>query len=490
MMLAVFTTMAASTIVNVAIPSMMVEFGASAASAQFVLTAFLAGMTVTMPTVAWLTGRWGVRTVTAGALLLFALASGLATASDELAMVVAARCIQGGAAGVIQPCALLALYLAFPPDRRGTSVGLYALAVAVAPAVGPWLGGLVVEVHGWRALFAAAVPIAMLSAGLAAIFIPRRKVVDDRVVRLDKAGSIRLVLAFTLLFSGGWEVTRTGGSTGLAYVSLFGGVAVTFLFFRHQLAAKSPLINLRLLAEPSFRAACVIAVLLGAGLYGSTLMVPLFAQLVQGLSPGQSGLLLLPAGFVLIAVSPLAGRLGNRIPLAPLLALGLGVFAASNLAFVGVDRQSSFFALAGALALGRAGLGLASPLTNLAALRVFGDERAAEAAALISFARQLGAIGGVVGFSLILSAATPAHGEAPDPATTLQAFHGAFAMAAALLLAGIWAVRSYALNGGVRRLSTDQRLSFAQAVEENPLEPDPILADGSSKPPSPASKSG
>lgn len=490
MMLAVFTTMAASTIVNVAIPSMMVEFGATAASAQFVLTAFLAAMIVTMPTVAWLTVRWGVRTVTAAALLLFAFASGLAAASDGLAMVVASRCLQGGAAGVIQPCVLLALYLAFPPDRRGTAVGLHALAVAVAPSVGPWLGGLVVEVYGWRELFAAAIPIAMLSAGLAAIFIPRQQVVDDHIVRLDKAGSTRLLLAFTLLFSGGWEVTRTGASKKFAYALLFGGVAVTFLFFRHQLAAKSPLINLKLLAEPSFRAACLIAVLLGAGLYGSTLMVPLFAQLVQGLSPGQSGLLLLPAGFVLIAVSPLAGRLGNRYPLAPLLGLGLGVFAASNLLLLGADQQTGFFILAVALALGRAGLGLASPLTNLAALRVFGDERAAEAAALISFARQLGAIGGVVGLSLILSAASPAHGKAPDPATTLQAFHGAFAAAAALLLAGLWAVRAYALNAGAQRHSTDQGLSFAQAVEEIPFEPAPILADASSESPSPVSKSG
>lgn len=452
-MLGVFATMASSTIVNVAIPDMMRYFDASAVSAQFVLTAFLAAMTLAMPLVGWMMGRWGCRTVMVCGLLVFAASSFVAAVAPSLAVVVAARFVQGSAAGVIQPVALLALYLAFPLDRRGSAVGLHALALVVAPAVGPWLGGLAVEGYGWRGVFAGAVPIAIASAGAAWIFIPRRESPGHKPVPLDLAGSARLGLAFILLFVGVWEFARPGGSVAVAVAAVCASMVATVIFVRGQFASAAPLIQLRLLTEPAFRAACLIGLLLGAGLYGSTLMVPLFAQLVLGFPPGQSGLLLLPAGIVLIAVSPIAGKLGNRQALAPLIAVGLTVFAISNLAFLSLNRHSGFLAVAAALAIGRAGLGLASPLTNLAAMRVFDDHCAAQSAGLISFARQLGAIAGVVGFSAIVGASVPPGRVAPDPDAVLRAFHAAFATAGMLLLAGLVAVRRYARHGGAERPS-------------------------------------
>lgn len=490
-MLGVFATMASSTIVNVAIPDIMRFFDTSAVSAQFVLTAFIAAMTLAMPLVGWMMGRWGVRTVMVCGLLVFAASSFVAAVAPTLAVVVAARFVQGGAAGVVQPVALLALYLAFPLDRRGSAIGMHALALVVAPAVGPWLGGLAVEGYGWRAVFAGAVPIAIVSAGAAWIFIPRRQSPGHKTVPLDLAGCARLALAFTLLFVGVWEFARPGGSGAVAVATVCAGMAAAVIFVRGQLASAAPLIQLRLLSEPAFRAACSLGLLLGAGLYGSTLMVPLFAQLVLGLPADQSGLLLLPAGIVLIAVSPIAGKLGNRHALAPLIAVGLAVFAISNLAFLSLNRHSGFMAVAAALAIGRAGLGLASPLTNLAAMRAFDDHCAAQSAALISFARQFGAIAGVVGLSAIVGASVPPGYEVPDPDAVLWAFHAAFATAGMLLLAGLVAVRSYARHGKAQLpASEDQQTYLVQAVAELPFAAEAAPLDEPTGSVPPSAKSG
>lgn len=475
-MIAVFATMASSTIVNVAIPSLMRDFDASPFVAQFVLTGFLAAMTMTMLTIGWITGRWGIRKVLVAALLVFAAGSTLAAAAPSLNVVIAARALQGAAAGVVQPVALLALYLAFPPERRGTAVGLHALAIALAPALGPWLGGLAVEAFGWRYIFVVAVPIAVIAAAAAAAFVPRARHSEIRPDSFDAAGCAWLTVALSLLFIGAAEATRTADLAGSALAALAGGLACSIMFIRQELAAAAPIVQLRLLAKPPFAASCAVAFLLSAGLYGSTFIVPLFAQIVQQMSPARSGLLLLPAGLVLLVFAPAAGLLANRYPLAPLMALGIGVFAVSNLLFASVDRATGFIVLAAYLAIGRAGLGLASPLANLAALRVESDENAAQAAAIVSFSRQLGAMSGVAILSLMIGGAADA---SPAPPNTLDRFNAAFLVAAALLFAGLGAVWLYGRTARHRDLAMSRSSArLANAIEEFPIQEEGVpLAD-------------
>lgn len=466
-MLATLTSMASSTMVNVALPQLMRQFTVSAFSVQFVMTGFLAAMTVAMPAAGALTLRWGARSVMLGALLAFAFASLVAAVATSLPGIIGARLVQGAAAGIIQPTALAALYLAFPPERRGSAVGFHALATVLAPALGPWLGGLAVEAYGWPALFAVAAPVALAAAGACAIFVPKSAVGGRRVAPFDSGGITRLGLAFAFLMTAAWEFTRPAGNQHMAIVTLAGGVVATVIFVRHQLRIPDPLVKLSLLAAPGFRAACAVGFLLGVGLYGSTLMVPLFAQLVQLQGPAASGLLLLPAGIVLLVLSPLAGWLGNLFAPAPIIAGGLSLFALSNLAFLAIDGGTSFAVTASVLAAGRAGLAFASPLTNLAALRSLPDRDSQHAAGLISFSRQLGSIIGVIGFSAVVASAVAHQGAAS--AAAVAPFHAAFALAAALLFCGLLAVREVGRYGAPR---AEQDLAYvaslAQSLEELP----------------------
>ena len=455
-MLGTLTSMASSTMVNVALPQIMRHFSVSAVSAQFVMTGFLAAMTVAMPAAGALTLRWGARWVMLGALVVFAFASLVAAAATSLPGIIGARLVQGAAAGIIQPAALAALYLAFPPHRRGTAVGLHALAIVLAPALGPWLGGLTVEAFGWPALFAVAAPVALVAAGACAIFVPKAPP-GHGAAPFDAGGMARLGLAFACLMIAVWEFARPAGNQAVALVAAAAGIVAIAIFVRHQLRAPYPLVQLRLLGAPGFRAACAVGFLLGAGLYGSTLLVPLLAQFVQFQGPAASGLLLLPGGLVLLALSPVAGWLGNRYPPAPMIAMGLSLFALSNLAFLAIDGGTPFWLTAAVLAAGRAGLAFASPLTNLAALRSLPDRDTPHAAGLISFSRHLGSLAGVIGFSVIVAPAVAGEGVG-SAAVAVAPFHAAFALAGVLLVSGLIAVRELGRHG-------------APVAEQNPADP-------------------
>lgn len=466
-MLGTLTSMASSTMVNVALPELMRQFGVSALSVQFVMTGFLAAMTVAMLAAGALTLRWGARLVMLVALIAFAFASLFAAAADSLPGIIGARLLQGASAGIIQAAALAALYLAFPPERRGSAVGLHALATVLAPAIGPWLGGLAVETYSWRAVFAVAAPVALVAACACATFVPDPAPAERRTATFDWGGVALLGAAFSCLMTAAWEFSR-GGNLVPAMVALAAGAVATGFFVRHQMSVADPLVELRLVRAPGMPAACAIGFLLTAGLYGSTLTVPLLAQFVQLQLPAKSGLLLLPAGLVLLALSPVAGWLGNHSPPTTIIAVGLSLFAFSNLAFLAVDGSTAFALTAAILAVGRAGLAFASPLTNLAALRSLPDSEAPQAAGLISFARQLGSIVGVIGFSAIVAPAIASQGAAGERAAVAP-FHTAFAFAAALLFSGLLAVPKLGRNGAPGAAQdTDGLAALAQALEEMP----------------------
>jgi len=449
-MIAVFATMASSTIINVAIPRIIDQFGATPFQVQFVLTGFLAAMTVSMPTIGWLTGRWGIRNVLVVALLLFIVFSILAAAAPTLTVLIAARFAQGAVVGIVQPVALFALYLAFPPERRGTAVSLHAVAVALAPTIGPWFGGLVVEAFGWRYIFLLAVPIALFATVAVGVLIPSGHDGERQDHQFDLAGCLWLASALGLLFYGASEAAMGGAMPAISLVALAGGGLCSVLFVRRELTTEHPMVDLRLMASPAFSASCAIGFLIGAGLYGSTFLVPLFAQTVQGFSPADSGLILLPAGLVLLAVSLLAGGLANRIALAPLLATGILIFALSNLLFAMMDSTTGLIALAACLALGRVGVGLTIPTANLAALQSQSDVDAAQAAGISSFMRHFGAVAGIFGLSLLVGSKTADRSAHSISAAMAEGMQMAFLAAAALLFAGLGAVWLYwrSVDGG------------------------------------------
>lgn len=415
-MLGTVSAVLTTTSVNVAIPDIMGAFGIGQDRAQWLSTGTLAAMTVGMLLNAWLMATFGQRATFVGALAVFIVALLLAASSPNDTVLIFCRIAQGAVAGIMQPLSMYTLFRVFPPDKRGTAMGFFGVSVILGPALGPTLGGVMIDHFNWRAIFYVAVPVSALGMLLGSLFLPGREETAKRL-RFDWPGLFLLTTALACLLTGLSNGQREGWNSDciitLFSVAIFSAVG----FIVWELRAPQPLVNLKVLTNPQFTGAATVACIFGVGLFGSTYLVPLFVQTVQHLTPYAAGLLLMPGGLILAVFLPLGGYLSDRVPARPLIIAGLLCFAVSTYWLARVDVNTSFWLIAWCVVISRIGLGLIKPALNLAALRSLRPELLGQGAGMINFARQLGGAFGVNLLSVVLDRRTAFHS---DILTSLQ----------------------------------------------------------------------
>jgi len=415
-MLGTISAVLTTTSVNVAIPDIMGAFGIGQDRAQWLSTGALAAMTVGMLLNAWMMTRFGQRRTFVWALTVFVAALIVAGLSPNEDVLILCRVVQGGVAGLLQPLSMYTLFRVFPPQQRGTAMGFFGMSVILGPALGPTLGGVMMDYFNWRYIFYLSVPVSALAILMGNLFLPQREE-DAARVRFDWPGFFFLVTALSCLLTGLSNGQREGWNSDYI-VTLFIVAAVSAAaFIAWELRAAQPLVNLRVLANAQFTGAATVACIFGLGLFGSTYLVPLFVQTVQHLTPLAAGLMLMPAGLVLGLFMPIGGYLSDRIPARRLMVAGLLCFAISSWWLAAVDVNMSFWAIAWCVVLSRIGLALIKPALNLAALRSLRPELLGQGAGMINFARQLGGAFGVNLLSMILDRRTFFHS---DTLTALQ----------------------------------------------------------------------
>lgn len=395
-MIGTIAAILSSTMTNVALPDMMGEFGLGQDQIQWVSTAFLAATTASMLAAAWGVAAFGVRRCFMLSLAVFCvgcLVGGYATDSSELIL---ARAIQGAAAGVIQPLSMVIIFEVFPPDRRGSAMGIYGLGVILAPALGPTLGGVLIDNYSWRYTFFACLPLCLFGMLPAPIFLPTRRQLSPPP--FDWLGFVLVAVAIGSFLAGLSNGQRLGWDSNFV-VGGFSLSAICFVaFLLQERSTADPVIDLDVYLNPRFVAASAVAFMLGVGLFSSTYLVPLFVQTVQGYTPTASGLLLAPAGVVLGFVQPLGGRLSDRFSARILIMIGIVFFGASNFLMTAADTSTPFWTFAAWVVVGRVGMGLIMPALNSGALRVLDPRLVSHGAGAINFVRQLG---GAVGVGLL-----------------------------------------------------------------------------------------
>ena len=410
-MLGVVSAVLTTTIVNVAIPDIMGAFGIGQDRAQWLSTGALAAMTIGMLTNAWLVRRFGERRTFVGGLAVFTTALLVAGSAPNENVLIAARICQGAIAGIMQPLSMYVLFRVFPPDRRGMAMGLFGMSVILGPALGPTLGGILIDHFNWRYIFFAAMPLTISGMLLGSIFMAER---DESVARtsFDFVGFVLLATAIGCLLTGLSNGQREGWSSDFV-LSLFAiAIVCGTAFFLWEKRIAQPLVELRVLGNGQFTAAAFVAFIFGLGLFGSTYLVPLFVQLIQKYTPLAAGLLLMPGGLILGAFMPFAGYLSDRAPARTMIMAGLICFGLSSFVLASVDANMSFWTLAWMVVLSRIGLALIKPSLNLAALRPLRQEQLTQGAGMINFARQLGGAFGVNALSITLDRRTMHHSDA------------------------------------------------------------------------------
>ena len=410
-MIGSFATLLTGTIINVAIPEVMGAFGIGQDQAQLLSTGFLAAGTVTMLMAAWGTAAFGMRTTYVFSMLLFLAGSLLGGIASNPELLIISRIIQGAAAGVLSPLSMVINYQIFPARHRGLAMGIFGIGVVLAPALGPTLGGLLIDNYDWRYVFYLAVPFTMVSIPMAIMFMPEREP-QTAVPPLDWVGVILSSIFLVSLLTGLTNGERDSWTSD-AIVSLMATAVISmtlFVWWENRVA--HPLLNLHLFTHGRFLAASVVTFILGIGLYGSTYLVPLFLQTLQHFTPTNSGLLMLPAGMAMAALFPFAGAMSDRVEPRFVIIAGLVLFAVSSWLMRLVDFDTPYAALMFWAVIGRLGLALIFPSLNAASLASLPLELLSQGSGAINFLRQLGGAFGVNLLSIFLAQRTAEYSQA------------------------------------------------------------------------------
>ncbi|MHA1559796.1 MAG: DHA2 family efflux MFS transporter permease subunit [Alphaproteobacteria bacterium] len=392
--LGTIATILSATIVNVAIPDIMGAFGIGQGKVQWLATAFLASMTASMLLTHWLVEVFGQRMTYVASMAIFVGGSALGGVSPNADILILSRALQGFAAGAVQPLAMLAIFQVFPAAERGKAMGIFGIGVILAPAIGPFIGGLAVDAFDWRWVFFLAVPFCIIGSVLALFFLPTR-VPKDKNPDFDWLGFIFLAVFLASLLTALSNGQKEGWDSAMIGVLLAIAVCASTGFIIWETMAPHPLLDLRLFLNRQFAAAAIISFVFGAGIFGSTYLIPLFVQTIQGYTPTRSGLLLMPGGLMLGVIFPIAGRLSDRIAPHWPIVIGLSLFGYGSYLMARVDVNTSFWLFSWWILVGRVGLGILMPPLMTGGLRALPQHQLSQGSGAMNFTRQLGGAFGV-----------------------------------------------------------------------------------------------
>lgn len=452
-MVGTMASIMSSTIVNVAIPDMSHYFGLGQDRAQWVTSGFMVSTTAAMLMTPWLLARFGYRRTYVATMLLLMVGGIVGGLASQFWLVLLARVAEGLAAGVVQPIPAIIILRAFEPHEQGRASGLFGMGVVLAPAVGPSIGGVLVDLFGWRSIFFMVVPFCLASLWAAYKFVPTTApggVTAERGARLDWGG-LALATAGTLCLLNGLVELR--GGTALESGLLLAGAAVSliaFIAWEKRMAASggAPLMNLALFGYRQFAMGSVVAFIYGTALFGSTYLLPVYMQVGLHLSASHVGTIMLPAGIMLALTIPWVGRMADRKPTWLLVSTGLALLALSFALMLTLRLGSAIWLLVLFAVIGRVGLGFILPSLNLGSMRPLAQPLIPQGSSAISFIRMLGGAAGVSLCAIVLEWRLAAHGDSLANAATsparIAAFDEVFAMLAgicALAVCAAWQLR-------------------------------------------------
>ncbi|RJS91479.1 DHA2 family efflux MFS transporter permease subunit [Salinisphaera sp. Q1T1-3] len=396
------------TIVNVATPYIRGAFGMSASQVQWLSTGFLAATTVTLLVSPWLMAAFGQRKTYVGLLLVFIAASLLGGWSESMGMVIAARVVQGAMTGIIRPVALEALFMVYPPDKRGLATAIYGMSLGLPLTLASVVGGYLVHDFSWRYVFFIVLPICVAAILMGLVFLPDREE-DGPIPKLDWVGaSVLFVAIFSLLAALANGQRWTWGSAGVLWLVTIAIVGTAF-FIWWEPRQQRPILDLDIFKTKEFLAGSIVLFLFGGAFYGVMYLLPQFMDAILEYSPITSGLLFTPSTLVLAVLVPLVGKFSDRIPPHWITVPALAVTAFATWRFAGADWNSSFFSLALSMALVATGMAVVPPPTLSRSIASLPPRLIGYGSGAINFALQLGGAFGTVILVAMLDRRTALH---------------------------------------------------------------------------------
>lgn len=323
MLIGAFVAFLNQTVINVALPQMMDRLHITAATGDWLTTIFMLVNGIVIPITAFLMDRFTTRQLYITSMALFTAGTLICGVAPTFSLILVGRVIQAAGAGVLFPLITNVIFTLFPPDRRGFGMGFLGIAINFAPAIGPTLSGWVVQSYSWRWLFFIIFPIALIDLILSLFLI--KNVSETSRPKLDRLGVVLSTIGFGGLLYGFSEAGTIGWKDSTVEASLVLGVVALIVFVWRQWTFEHPILEFRIFRYRMFTLTTIINVLVTMAMYSGMILTPIFMQNVRMFSPLMSGLMMLPGGVIMGIMSPITGRLFDRIGARWLAVVGLAI---------------------------------------------------------------------------------------------------------------------------------------------------------------------
>jgi EmrB/QacA subfamily drug resistance transporter len=459
--LGLFMVVLDNLVVNVALPSIHRDLGASIQSLEWTVNAYVLAYAVLLLTGAALGDRFGRKRMFITGVTLFTASSAAAAIAPSIGFLIAARALQGTGAAIVTPLTLTLLAEAFPPQRRGVALGVWSGISGTAVALGPLVGGAVVQAASWHWIFWINVPIGIALVPVAAA---RLKESHGAARSLDLPG---VVLASSGLFGIVYGLVRSqslGWTNSEVMISLIAGATLVAAFIGYELRAREPMLPMRFFANRAFAVTNVVSLSMYFGMFGSIFFLSQFLQNVLHNSPLQAGVKLLVWTGATMIVAPLAGYFSERIGSRPFMVVGLGLqaIALGWLATV-TSVDQTYASMIVPFVLAGAGMALVFAPSANAVLSSVRTSEAGQASGATNAIRELG---GVLGIAVLATVFT-SNGSYASPQAYVAGLVPAMWVGAAVLSAG--ALIALALPFSTRVASPEARSEQERGEAAIPL---------------------
>ena len=434
--LGLFMEIMDTTIVNVAIPTLAREFQVRGTGIEWVVLGYLLSIAVWIPSSGWIGDRIGTKKTFLFALFMFTLASVLCGTSTSLGQMIAFRILQGVGGGMLTPVGTAMLYRAFPPEERARASTVLIVPTVIAPALGPIIGGLLIEHLSWHWIFLVNVPIGILGFLFGLIYLQESK--EPTAGSFDLPGFVLAAAGLASFLYALSQGPDKGWLSGQVLTTGVAGVVLLLLLVRVELTRTHPMLFLRLYRDRMFRNSNMVNTFSYGAFSAFLFLLPQFLQSLLGYSPLRSGLTTFPQAVGVILASQFVGKLYHTVGPRRLVAVGLTMVSVSNIPFMFIGLDVSPWTIRGLMFV--RGISMACAFVPLQAATYANIEKSdtGRASAIFSTQRQASAALGVAVLSTVFFSWRNhvMTGPKPTPDNLLSAFHVAFGASIILSLAG------------------------------------------------------
>ncbi|EWG10306.1 DHA2 family efflux MFS transporter permease subunit [Cytobacillus firmus] len=340
LMIGAFIAFLNNTLLNIALPSIMADLEIEAATVQWLTTGFMLVNGILIPATAFLIEKYTVRRLFIVAMGLFTIGTLIAGIAHVFPVLLTGRMLQASGSAIMMPLLMNVMLISFPVEKRGAAMGVFGLILMFAPAIGPTLSGWIIEHYDWRMLFHFLSPIAGVILVLGAVMLKDKK--EKVNIRLDMFSLVLSSVGFGGILYGFSSAGNRGWDSPHVYLTIAVGVISLVWFILKQTKSERPMLNFGVYKYPMFALSSAISMTVNMALFSGMILIPIYVQTLRGISPLDAGLMMLPGALVMAVMSPLTGKLFDKIGGRILAIIGLAITVGTTYVFSRLTLETTY----------------------------------------------------------------------------------------------------------------------------------------------------